>query len=104
MIAENLIGFEMLPQTIPHYCLESFRRNNKPDALAFKVDEVWKYLSGTEVIEKVRRIALGLSELGVKAGRPDRDHFREPSRMVADRPRDPQPSGCERADLHDAGR
>ncbi|MEO5857752.1 MAG: long-chain fatty acid--CoA ligase [Pyrinomonadaceae bacterium] len=68
MIAENLIGFEKLPQTLPHYCLESFRRNNKRDALAYKVGEVWHYLSGTEVIEKVRRIAIGLSQLGVKAG------------------------------------
>lgn len=68
MIAQNLIGFDQIPQTIPHFCIESFRRNNKPDALAFKVDDIWKYLSGTEVIEKIKRIALGLSELGVKAG------------------------------------
>jgi len=68
MIAENLIGFDRIPQTIPHFCLESFRRNNKRDALAFNVDDVWHYLSGVEVIEKVRRIAIGLSQLGVKAG------------------------------------
>jgi len=68
MIAENLIGFDLIPQTIPHFCLESFRRNNKRDALAFKVDDVWHYLSGVEVVEKVRRIAIGLSQLGVKAG------------------------------------
>ena len=36
MIAENLIGFENIPQTIPHFCLESFRRNNKPNALSYK--------------------------------------------------------------------
>ncbi|MDI1242583.1 MAG: long-chain fatty acid--CoA ligase [bacterium] len=68
MIAENLIGFDRIPQTIPHFCLESFRRNNKRDALAFTVDDVWHYLSGVEVVEKVRRIAIGLSQLGVKAG------------------------------------
>ena len=68
MIAENLIGFDRIPQTIPHFCFESFRRNNKRDALAFKIDDVWHYLSGVEVIEKVRRIAIGLSQLGVKAG------------------------------------
>lgn len=68
MIAENLIRFENIPQTIPHFCIESFRRNNKRDALAFKIDDVWNYLAGTEVIEKIRRIALGLSQLGVKAG------------------------------------
>ena len=68
MIAENLIGFDKIPQTIPHFCLESFRRNNKRDALAFKIDDVWHYLSGVEVVEKVRQIAIGLSQLGVKAG------------------------------------
>src|SRR5688500_16670421 len=68
MIAENLIGFDRIPQTIPHFCLESFRRHNNRDALAFMVDDAWHYLSGVEVIEKVRRIAIGLSQLGVKAG------------------------------------
>ena len=68
MIANNLIGFEDLPQTVPHFCIESFRRNNKKDALAYKTGDVWTYLDGTEVVERIRRIALGLSNLGVKAG------------------------------------
>ena len=68
MIAENLIGFENLPQTLPHYCIESFRRNNKPDALSYKTGDAWEHLSGAAVIEKIKRIALGLSALGVKAG------------------------------------
>lgn len=68
MIAENLVGFENLPQTIPHFCLESFRRNNKRDAMSHKVKDIWVHLSGSEIIERVKRIALGLSELGVKAG------------------------------------
>ncbi len=68
MIAENLIGFDKLPQTIPHYCFESFARHNKHDALAFKIDDVWNYLNGNEVIERVKRIALGLAAMGVKAG------------------------------------
>jgi long-chain acyl-CoA synthetase len=68
MIANNLIGFENIPQTIPHFCLESFRRNNKPNALAYKTDNIWKNLSGSEVVEKIKRIALGLASLGVKAG------------------------------------
>jgi long-chain acyl-CoA synthetase len=67
-IVNNLIGFENIPQTIPHFCMESFRRNNKADALAFKVGDVWKYISGVEVIERVRRIADGLARLGVRAG------------------------------------
>ncbi len=68
MIAENLIGFENLPQTIPHFCLESFRRHAKPDALSHKVKDVWEKLSGETVIEKIKHIALGLADLGVKAG------------------------------------
>lgn len=68
MVAENLIGFENIPQTIPHFCIESFRRNNKRDALAYKIGDVWNYISGTDVVEKIRRIAIGLSQLGVKAG------------------------------------
>jgi long-chain acyl-CoA synthetase len=68
MTGENIIGFENLPQTIPHFCFESFRRNNKPDALAFKVESVWKYFNGNEVVERVKRIAMGLAALGVQAG------------------------------------
>lgn len=68
MIAENLIGFENIPQTIPHFCLESFRRHKKPDALSYKLDDVWKHISGAEVIEKIKNLALGLASLGVRAG------------------------------------
>ena len=68
MINSNLIGFETIPQTIPHFCLESFRLNNKRDALSYKLEDVWKHLSGAEVIEKIKNIALGLADLGVKAG------------------------------------
>jgi long-chain acyl-CoA synthetase len=68
MTAENLIGFENLPQTLPHFCLESFRRNNKPDALGYKLEDVWKYISGTEAVEKIKNLALGLASLGVKPG------------------------------------
>ncbi len=67
-IAPNLIGFENLPQTIPHYCFESFRRHNKRDALAFKIDDVWNYVNGLDAIERVKRIAMGLAALGVRKG------------------------------------
>src|SRR5687768_13008335 len=68
MPAENLIGFDTIPQTLPHFCIESFRRNNKKDALAYKIGDAWNYLSGTEAIERIKRIATGLASLGVKAG------------------------------------
>jgi len=67
-IATNLVGFDQIPQTIPHFCIESFRRNNKPDALAFKLGDVWQKISGPEAIERIRRIALGLKSLGVQTG------------------------------------
>ena len=68
MTAENITGFENLPQTLPHFCLESFRRHDKPDALGYKVENAWKYLAGREAIEKIKNLALGLASLGVKAG------------------------------------
>jgi long-chain acyl-CoA synthetase len=66
--ATNLTGFELIPQTLPHFCIESFRRNNKPDALAFKLGDAWQKISGPEAIERIRRIALGLRSLGIQAG------------------------------------
>ncbi len=68
MIAENLVGFETIPQTVPHFCLESFKRHNKLDALNRRVKGAWESISGENVLEKVKHIALGLSELGIKAG------------------------------------
>lgn len=68
MIADNLTGFDKLPQTIPHYCFESFLRHDKRDALAYKAADVWEYLRGSEVVERVRRIAMGLAAVGVGAG------------------------------------
>ncbi len=68
MTAENLIGFENIPQTIPHFCFESWRRHNKANALSHKVKDVWENFSGLAVIERIKRIALGLADLGVKAG------------------------------------
>ena len=68
MIANNLTGFDSLPQTIPHFCIESFQRHDKRDALAYKIGDVWHYVRGMEVIERIRRIALGLASMGVKEG------------------------------------
>ena len=68
MIAENLVGFENLPQTLPHFCLESFKRHNKTDALRHKINDTWENLSADAVIEKIKHLALGLADLGVKAG------------------------------------
>ncbi|MDQ3798213.1 MAG: long-chain fatty acid--CoA ligase [Acidobacteriota bacterium] len=66
-VAQNLPGFENLPQTIPHYILESLRRNDKPDALSHKIQDAWQRLSGAEVIDRIRHLALGLRDLGIGA-------------------------------------
>jgi long-chain acyl-CoA synthetase len=67
-LAPNLAGFDKIPQTIPHFCIESFRKNNKTDALAFKLEDVWHRLSGSDAVERIKRIALGLHSLGIKEG------------------------------------
>ncbi len=68
MINRNLDGFEKLPQTLPHFCFEAWRRHAKSDALSYKINDVWENLSGVRVIERIKCIALGLADLGVKAG------------------------------------
>jgi long-chain acyl-CoA synthetase len=68
MNGQNILGFENLPQTIPHFILESLRRNDKPDALNYKIGEAWQRFSGAEIIEKIKRLTLGLRDLGIKAG------------------------------------
>ena len=68
MTGQNIIGFDAIPQTIPHFCIEAFRRNRRSDALSFKADNTWKHLTGIEIVDRIKRIALGLAELGVQAG------------------------------------
>lgn len=68
MINANLKGFEKLPQTLPAFCFEAWRRHAKSDALSYKVNDVWKHLSGAAVVERIKNIALGLADLGVRAG------------------------------------
>lgn len=68
MIADNLTGFDKIPQTIPHYCFQSFLTHDKQDALAYKTDSAWTYLRGSEIVERIRRIAMGLASVGIKAG------------------------------------
>jgi long-chain acyl-CoA synthetase len=57
------------PQTtLPKLALASIRKNAKPDALNHKRDGQWVNITGDEFIRRVRHIALGLHELGIKAG------------------------------------
>jgi len=64
----NLAGFESIPQTLPHFCFEAFKRHKKQDALAYKSGDKWERISGPAAIARVKRIAFGLAALGVRAG------------------------------------
>ena len=68
MTRETSLGYENIHRTLPSFCVESFRRNNKPDALAYKIDGSWLRISGIDAIERIKKIASGLSALGVRAG------------------------------------
>lgn len=68
MTTVNLVGFDDVPLTLPHYCMEAFRRNGKGDALGFKSGDDWIHLSASEIIERIKRTALGLAALGLGPG------------------------------------
>jgi long-chain acyl-CoA synthetase len=54
--------------TLPRLCLDSIRKNAKTDALNLKRAGAWVHISGDEFIRRVQHIALGLRELGIRAG------------------------------------
>ena len=56
------------PGTLNHLFFDSARRYNKPDAMMVRVDAKWQPISHATILERVRRIALGLSALGVARG------------------------------------
>ena len=56
------------PSTLAGLCLEAIARHNKPDAVSEKRGDEWVRISAEEFVRRVRRIALGLSHLGIRAG------------------------------------
>jgi long-chain acyl-CoA synthetase len=54
--------------TIPRLCLDAIRRHAKRDALNEKREGEWLHIAADLFIQRVRHIALGLAELGIKAG------------------------------------
>jgi long-chain acyl-CoA synthetase len=56
------------PATLPGLCLEAFARHNKADAVSEKRGGQWVHISGEEFVRRVRHIALGLADLGIRAG------------------------------------
>jgi long-chain acyl-CoA synthetase len=56
------------PGTLTRLFFDAIARHDKPDALQVKVNGAYQPLSSRTVAERVRRVALGLAELGVKPG------------------------------------
>ncbi|HEY0003469.1 MAG TPA: long-chain fatty acid--CoA ligase [Pyrinomonadaceae bacterium] len=55
-------------KTLSGLCLDAIRRHAKTDALSHKREGEWESVSAEALIERVRYIALGMAELGIKAG------------------------------------
>ena len=54
--------------TLPALCLDAIVRHNKPDAVNEKTEGRWVHISGEELVRRVRQVALGLTDLGIRAG------------------------------------
>src|SRR5947199_2817456 len=54
--------------TVPKLCLAAIRNHAKRDALNTKRTGEWQHIPAETFIARVRHIALGLAELGIKAG------------------------------------
>lgn len=54
--------------SIPGLCLTAALKHAKPDALNHKIGSEWSNISAETFVERVRSVALGLAELGIKPG------------------------------------
>jgi long-chain acyl-CoA synthetase len=59
---------EKLPSSLTELCLGAALRHRKKDALNQKQDGSWLNIGAEEFAARVKRVALGLAELGVRAG------------------------------------
>ena len=56
------------PGTIPQLFFSAVERHDKPDALQYKMNGAYQPVSSRALADRVRHVALGLAEIGVKAG------------------------------------
>ena len=68
MTAEQTVGFGNLPQTVPHLMFGALRVFNKSDALNHKTKDSWVNIAAENFIERVKTVALGLYDSGIRAG------------------------------------
>ncbi len=56
------------PGTVNNLFFAAVEKYKRPDALMHKVNGIWEKVSHKTVLERVRRVALGLAALGIKKG------------------------------------
>jgi long-chain acyl-CoA synthetase len=56
------------PFSVPGLCLTAALKHGKQDALNHKIDGDWTNISAETFVERVRNVALGLADLGIKPG------------------------------------
>ena len=61
-------GDRPAPGTLNQLFFKAARKWNKPDAMQVRVDGKWQPISHVTILDRVRRIALGLDSIGVKRG------------------------------------
>jgi long-chain acyl-CoA synthetase len=54
--------------SLPAFCLEAVARHNKPDTVSEKRGGEWVHVSAVEFVRRIRHVALGLAELGIRPG------------------------------------
>ena len=54
------------PNTLPAMCLAAVARHNKPDTVSEKRGQEWVRISSAEFVRRVRHIALGLADAGIR--------------------------------------
>src|SRR5712691_12285600 len=57
-----------IASSVPGLCLAAALKHGKQDALNHKTEREWIHISADIFVERVRNLALGLAELGIKPG------------------------------------
>ena len=57
-----------MPSSVPGLCLKAVLKHGKQDALNHKIGGKWINISAETFVDRVRNVALGLAELGIKPG------------------------------------
>jgi long-subunit acyl-CoA synthetase (AMP-forming) len=76
--------------SVPSLCLTASLRHNKSDALNYKIGGEWINITAAAFVARVRKVALGLVTLGIKAGDRVALLSEKSSRMVHHRSRNPE--------------